>query len=164
MWVNRTSSVVVILLAVVFDMVACQSESSVLEPAVEGDAILAAMEATLQDEFRAELIYQGVLDNFGLVRPFSNIINAEVRHSESIGRLFSARGLPVPESQWTMSEIPVFQSLTEACRAGVQAEIDNAEIYDRYFALSPPADVRTVFESNRAASLNNHLPAFQRCS
>ena len=26
-----------------------------------------------------------------------------------------------------------------------------------------PADVRQVFTNNRAASLNNHLPAFDRC-
>jgi len=46
----------------------------------------------------------------------------------------------------------------------VLAEIENIEIYDLNLALSLPADVRTVFENNRAASLDKHLPAFEQCS
>jgi hypothetical protein len=122
------------------------------------------MEEAIQDEYKAELIYKKVLDNFGSVRPFSNIINAEVRHSEALARLFQVRGLPVPQSKWSDKEIPGFPSLTEACQAGVTAEIENAEIYEKYFSLDLPSDVRRVFENNRRASLENHLRAFQRCS
>ena len=145
-------------------LAACGGNSSTVEPEIEEELILAAMEATIQDEYRAELIYQGVLDDFGEVRPFVNIINAEVRHSESIARLYATRGIPVPESQWTASQIPRFPSLSTACQAGVEAEIENAEIYDKYFDLPLPDDVKFVFENNRRASINNHLPAFQRCS
>jgi hypothetical protein len=51
-----------------------------------------------------------------------------------------------------------------ACAAGVVAERENIAIYDRYVGLALPQDVRQVFESNRAASLNNHLPAFEQCA
>ena len=166
MRIKKKSRVLVVvgLLSVVLGLSACEGEPSVMEPAVEDDSVLAAMDATIQDEFRAELIYQKVLDDFGSVRPFVNIINAEVRHSEAIARLYVARGLPVPESRWALNEIPAFPSITDACEAGVQAEIENVGIYDRYFDRSLPADVRVVFENNRAASLDKHLPAFQRCS
>ncbi len=164
--IKRISRVVLALglLPAGLGLAACGSESSVMEPEIEDDVVLAAMQATIQDEFRAELIYQRVLDKFGSVRPFENIINAEVRHSEAIARLYVTRGLPVPESQWAFDQIPTFPSIAEACRAGVQAEIENAEVYDRFFDSSLPADVRMVFENNRAASLDKHLPAFQRCS
>jgi len=151
-------------IAVSAGTVACEGESSVVAPELEDQAILAAMEATIQDEFKAELIYQNVLNDFGSVRPFVNIINAEVRHSEALARLFEARGLPVPRSQWSPEQIPGFSSIPEACGAGVVAEIENVEIYDRYVDLPLPLDVRTVFESNRRASIENHLPAFERCS
>ncbi len=36
-------------------------------------------------------------------------------------------------------------------------------LYDRYLDMDLPTDVRTVFTNNRAASLNNHLPASSRC-
>ena len=142
----------------------CSSESKVMAPETQADAILAAMEVAIQDEYRAELIYQRVLDDFGSVLPFRNIINAEVRHSQAIAGLYVTRGLPVPASRWASDEIPAFPSIPAACQAGVVAEIENIEIYDQYLALPLPADVLTVFTNNRAASLQAHLPAFQRCS
>ncbi len=148
-------------------LMGCDEGSAAVAPVaqeVQEDAVVAAMVAAIQDEFRAELIYERVIGDFGPVRPFSNIINAEVRHSESLASLFAARGLPVPQSQWSGDQIPGFSTLTEACGAGVTAEIENAEIYDKYMDLDLPADVRTVFENNRRASIENHLRAFQRCS
>ena len=145
-------------------LIACDESSAAVAPEMQEDAVLAAMVAAIQDEYRAELIYERVIGDFGPVRPFSNIINAEVRHSESLASLFVARGLPVPESQWSADQIPGFSTLTEACSAGVTAEIENAEIYDKYMDLGLPADVRIVFENNRRASIENHLRAFQRCS
>lgn len=152
------------LLAMAVAVGGCGEGSDSVAPESQDQEIVAAMEAAIQDEYKAELIYQKVIDEFGSIRPFVNIIGAEVRHSESLGRLFSARGLPVPQSQWKPSEIPGFQSIQAACQAGVTAEIENAEIYERYFDLDLPADVRTVFENNRRASIENHLRAFQRCS
>ena len=166
MRMNKISRFVmaVLSIAVTIGLVACDDDSSAVAPVMEDQVLLAAMEATIQDEFRAELIYQRVLDDFGSVLPFNNIINAEVRHSEAIASLYVTRGLPVPESRWASNEIPSFSSITAACQAGVVAEIENIEIYDRYFDLPFPEDVRKVFTNNRAASLERHLPAFERCS
>lgn len=139
---------------------------SATDPAVapEDQEVFFAVDAAIQDEYRAELIYEKVLDDYGPVRPFSNIVNAEVRHSEALARLYESRGLPVPESRWSAQEIPGFPSVSEACRAGVEAEMENAEIYADYMDLPMPDDIRFVFENNQRASLENHLPAFQRCS
>lgn len=151
-------------MVVVAEVAGCAGDSGPLAPEMEDQIVLAAMEEAIQDEFRAELIYDKVLEDFGSVRPFSNIVNAEVRHSDAVAGLYVARGLPVPESRWSLSEIPAFSSITEACAAGVVAEVENAEIYERYLDLQLPLDVETVFEYNRRASLENHLPAFERCS
>lgn len=142
----------------------CHEEGTPFEPEFAQIEAMSAMEEAYLDELRAELIYLGVMADYGQVRPFSNIVNAEVRHSEAIARLYQTRGLALPSNPWQATDIPHFSSLTAACQAGVQAEIDNAAIYDRYLSLDLPQDVHRVFESNRVASLNNHLPAFQRCS
>ena len=142
----------------------CGSDSSVVAPETGDETLLAAMEVAIQDEFRAELIYRGVLDDFGPVLPFNNIINAEVRHSQAIANLYAVRGLPAPPSRWTADDIPSFPTVTAACQAGVVAELENIEIYDQYLGLPFPEDVLRVFTNNRAASLQAHLPAFQRCS
>lgn len=125
--------------------------------------VLEAMNRTLQDEYHAEFVYLKVIEKFGEVQPFFNIIFAEERHSEAIAKLFTNRGMAVPASLWSLDNVPVFASLTEACAGAVTAEIENIELYDEFMGWDLPQDVRNVFTSNRAASLNNHLPAFQTC-
>jgi hypothetical protein len=122
------------------------------------------MEATIADEYRAETIYTGVIGDFGAVAPFTNVLTAEQRHSTSIAALFVNRGLAAPANTWTVATVPHFATFAGACAAGAVAEQENIAIYDRYLTLDLPADVRQVFENNRAASLYNHLAAFQRCA
>ncbi len=122
-----------------------------------------SLAATYQDERHAEMIYERVLADFGSVRPFVNIVEAEQKHASSVAFLLTSRGLEVPESLWTTDNVPRFTSVALACAAAADAEVENVELYDRYLALELPADVRTVFQNNRVASLDNHLPAFNRC-
>ncbi len=126
--------------------------------------ILAAMERTIQDEYHAENIYLRVIADFGEVRPFVNVVNAEERHSEAIAGLYRNRALEVPASRWNLDNVPRFGSVTEACAAAVQAEKDNIALYDSFFAMDLPNDVRNVFTNNRFASLDKHLPAFESCA
>ena len=61
------------------------------------------------------------------------------------------------------ANVPRFTNLRAACAAAVQAEVENIALYDSQLGASLPEDVLRVLLSNRAASVNNHLPAFQRC-
>ncbi|MBP1636295.1 MAG: hypothetical protein H6Q10_2869, partial [Acidobacteria bacterium] len=94
---------------------------------------------------------------------FATIVTAERTHAASIATLLTNRSWAVPASQWTTSNVPAFASVQAACAAGAAAEQDNIELYDKYLALPLPADVLRVFQNNRRASLENHLPAFERC-
>lgn len=132
-------------------------------PAVDA-GLLAILDADIQDEYRAEAIYGGVLLDFGPeTRPFANIIVAERRHAAAVAGLFTARGLAVPASQWSPANVPRSPTLREACAAGVANETANVALYDSQLGTSLPDDVVRVIQSNRAASLENHLPAFERC-
>jgi hypothetical protein len=147
---------------------ACGSDSPTSPSTVGGapvaDAVRVAMEQAIADEYRAETIYQGVIGDFGALAPFTNVLTAEQRHSATIAGLFTSRGMAVPANGWTTATVPHFSTVPSACAAGVVAERENIALYDRFLALDLPADVRQVFENNRAASLLNHLPAFQRCA
>jgi hypothetical protein len=153
---------------IVVAVTACDSTSLPTSPSpapVGADAQLTvALERAVQDEFRAEAIYQAVLDDFGRVQPFVNVLGAEERHSAAIGRLFTARGVVVPASASTVTTVPHFATLLAACGAGAAAERENIAMYDDLLRVDLPADVRQVFSNNRSASLVNHLPAFERCS
>jgi hypothetical protein len=131
------------------------------EPLSQGE--LEALNLTLNDEYRAEAIYQGVIDKFGDVNPFSNIINAEQKHSDALIQIYKKYDLPVPENDWYDS-VPEFDSVTEACAVGTEAENENVALYNELFSKVDNQDIIAVFVSLRDASLYKHLPAFERCS
>ena len=66
----------------------------------------AALERSIQDEYKAETIYQGVVNDFGQLAPFVNVIGAEQRHSSAIALMFTRRSLPVPANAWTVATVP----------------------------------------------------------
>jgi hypothetical protein len=135
-----------------------------LPPASTIDAATeAALIEAINDEYKAHEVYRKVIDTFGAVRPFTNIMRAEEQHIAALEVLFNRYNLAIPVNDW-YDRVPAFGSVTEACAAGVQAEIDNAALYDRIFATVSAPDVIQVFTSLRDASQYNHLPAFERCS
>lgn len=134
-------------------------------PAVQADADeLAMLNEAIQDEYRAQFTYQKVVSTFGNVQPFTNILQAEIQHANEITALYQARGLSAPASIWNLNNVPSYGSVQEACAAGVTGEVGNVAMYDRFLALDLDADIRIVFENLRAASQNQHLPAFQQCT
>lgn len=54
----------------------------------------------LDDERKAEATYAAVIRKFGEVRPFTNIIAAERRHSAAIERQMVRLGFPIPTNHW----------------------------------------------------------------
>jgi len=126
-------------------------------------AEIKALHEALDDEYHAWSTYDQVLTDFGEVRPFSNIREAEARHIEALTNLFACYEIPVPENLWP-GKVERYTSLQEACEAGVAAEIANGEMYERLLAATQRPDVLTVFHNLQEASQQRHLPAFQRCA
>ncbi len=124
---------------------------------------LTALEMALNDEYKALATYQSVIDQFGDVRPFTNIMKAEQQHIDALVEIYDKYGLAVPENTW-YGNVPEFGSLSEAFDAGVTAEKENAALYDNLLASTDNQDITAVFTSLRDASQYNHLPAFERGS
>ena len=117
----------------------------------------------IHDEYKARAMYRQVIRTFGEIRPFINIVDAESRHIEALLPLFDKYNVVVPEDDWD-SRIQTPQSILEACQAGVKAEIENAEMYERLLKLiGGYPDIQHVLKQLQRASTENHLPAFQRC-
>jgi len=119
--------------------------------------------AALDDEYKAHTTYDQVILDFGPVRPFVNIVEAEARHIAALLTLFERYSLAVPPNPWP-GKTPHYQSVDAACVAAVQAEIDNAALYDRLLASTRRPDILAVLQALRSASQDRHLPAFQRCA
>ncbi|WP_189655312.1 ferritin family protein [Bacillus sp. HNG] len=114
----------------------------------------------LQDEYLAQARYDDILQNFGYIRTFTQIKEAEKRHINTLLPILDRYHVPLPEDI-SQSFVTTPESIKAAYAAGVQGEIDNISMYDRFLSLTIPNDVRTVFSQLRNASLN-HLAAFEK--
>jgi len=123
-----------------------------------------ALTEALQDEYKARAIYGVIIQKFGPVRPFVNIVESEERHIHALLPLFARYGIPVPDDTWPV-RVTVPDSVVQACEEGVQAEIENGAMYERLLAMTIEyPDGQQVFRNLQRASQQNHLPAFQRCA
>lgn len=113
----------------------------------------------LQDEYLARGEYQVILEKFGSLRPFSNIIKAEEQHIAWLTPLMEKYGVALPADRGAELAIAP-DTMKNALLAGANAEIANIEMYEKFLRRDLPADVKAVFEHLLAAS-KNHLSAFQ---
>lgn len=145
-----------LLVAVLTPAVTTAEESPSLDARTR-DALVSA----LDDEREAQALYGAIMERFGTVRPFVNIIEAERRHEQFLLLLFQRYEVPVPPRREL--EITVPDTLVAACAAGVAFERENVAMYDGFLAFVSEPDIRQTFTLLRDASLNRHLPAFERC-
>jgi hypothetical protein len=117
----------------------------------------------LMDEYKARDTYQKIIDTFGPVRPFINIVEAEQRHIEMLLPLYEKYAIPLPIEP-DPERVTITDSLQNACQMGVEEELTNMAMYDRLIAAADQPDVIEILQRLQAASRDHHLPAFQRCA
>ena len=128
--------------------------------AADSDLTLGAMLTfALQDEYLARGEYQKTMDKFGQLRPFANIVKAEAQHISWLIPLFEKYRVALPQDRGLeLAQMP--ETFAEALQTGVDAEIANIDMYERFLSRELPDDVRAVFEHLHTGS-RNHLAAFQ---
>lgn len=114
----------------------------------------------VQDEYLAHGEYKTIMDKFGEQRPYANIMSSEETHLSYLKELYTSYGMEFP-SDTSVGHIVVPSSLLEAAQTGVQAEIDNIAMYEKFLTYGLPDSVKDVFTSLKDAS-KNHLDAFQK--
>jgi rubrerythrin len=117
----------------------------------------------LNDEYKARAFYRLVLKTFGPVRPFINIVEAEDTHARALEALCARYRIAIPSDEWEGKLQPP-SSVLEACRAGVESEIENIAMYNRFLGETDEPEVRALFQRLQARSREAHLPAFERCA
>ena len=115
---------------------------------------------SIQDEFFARSEYEYIINELGAKNPFSNIIKAEEKHINMLKPLFEKYNIEIPQDN-SYDHIVYPKTITEALEMGVNAEINNIEMYEKFLSQKIPDDIRVVFEKLMNAS-KNHLEAFNR--
>lgn len=121
-----------------------------------------ALSEALTDEYKARATYRKVIERFGPVQPFVNVVEAEGRHIAALLAQFTRLHANPPPDTW-QDRVKDPASVTEACADAVTAEIDNDAMYARLLDQVDDEQVRSVMQQLREASRSKHLQAFQRC-
>lgn len=114
----------------------------------------------IQDEFLAKAGYLLAMEKFGEQRPFINIIIAEENYINYLRSLSAKYKIAFPMDN-SKDYVKVPANIKESLEIGIQKEIENIEMYERFLKENIPRDVKTIFTQLRNAS-QNHLLAFQR--
>lgn len=116
----------------------------------------------IEDEYLAQARYSAVINEFGELKPFTNIVSAESFHIEAIKPLFVKYGFVIPEDK-ASEFITVPDTLAEAVEEGIEGEQDNMHMYTIFLKSDIPYDVKAVFSALKTAS-ENHLRAFKHAA
>ena len=122
-------------------------------------SILDMMTYALQDEYAARAEYFEIQESFGTMRPYDNIMRSEEKHIAMLKDLFAQYGLTVPEDD-SADHVVIPASLLEAAETGVQAEINNIAMYEKFLTYTLPQDVADAFDALMSAS-ESHLSPFE---
>ncbi len=114
----------------------------------------------IQDEYVAHAEYLAIMDKFGTQNPYANIVKSEESHIAALTDVYNLYDIPLPEDD-SAEHLVVPASLLEAAETGVQAEINNIAMYERFLSYDLPDSISTVFDSLMKAS-ESHLAAFQQ--
>ena len=118
------------------------------------------LDFALEDEYLARGEYQNVIEKFGDRRPFSNIIKAEEKHISWLKLLLTDYGLALPPDRG--SELAkVAATFADTFQIGIDAEVANISMYERFLKQDLPEDVMDVFNRLLAGS-KRHLAAFKK--
>ena len=113
-----------------------------------------------QDEYLAHGEYAAIIEEFGNVRPYTNIVVSEETHLDYLQQTYEANNIEFPKDEYSKT-IVVPATLLEAAKTGVQAEIDNIAMYELFLKQDLPDNIKEVFNALMTAS-QNHLSAFQK--
>ena len=137
------------------------SAESVL-PADVQDAVLDALVGP-EGEYAAYATYEAILAEYGQVSPFANILKAEGSHIDALKQILDRYGVPYPDENPYLGVVEAPGSLAEAAQEGVDAEIANVGLYEEQLTVAADyPDIVAVFTNLQTASLERHLPAFER--
>lgn len=114
----------------------------------------------IQDEYLARAEYEIILKEYSNQSPFANIIKAEELHIAELTTLFDTYAVALPQDT-SSKYVSLPPSINDAYTAGVNAEIENIAMYERFLQQDLPDDMKNTFTTLKAAS-QSHLETFRQ--
>lgn len=106
--------------------------------------------------------YEQVIREFGPVRPFPMLKEAEERHMRALQALLERYRVALPKPHATQAAH--FATLSDALEAAIAWESRKIEACERLHASAHEADILAEIRNLRRASRDAHLPALRECA
>lgn len=135
------------------------TSSAVAEPVADIQNLQATLTVLIEDEYKARAEYVALVEKFGEVAPFINLIKAETNHINALANQFNIYGLEVPADNGSEFAV-VPATLAEAYAIGIQAEISNIALYENFLKQDFPVTIERTFTNLMNASVK-HLATFE---
>lgn len=111
----------------------------------------------LHEERVAAATYQAVIDKFGEVEPFTNILKAEEQHIAAVENLLKVNGIEIPANDVTAAAP---KTLEESYTLAINVEKEDIALYEEMYPNLSDTMIKTVFTRLSNAS-QRHLQAFE---
>lgn len=123
-------------------------------------SILDMLIYAVEDEYLARGEYIAIMDEFDVLKPYSNIKESEETHLALLREIFQIYDLEFL-TDLSDEHIIIPTSLLDAAQTGVQAEIDNIAMYEKFLTYDLPDNISQVFNALLRGS-QSHLLAFEK--
>lgn len=111
----------------------------------------------LHEERLAAATYQAIVDKFGEVKPFTNILKAEEQHIAAIENLLKVNGIEIPANNITATAP---KTLEESYALAINVEKEDIALYEEMYPNLSDSMIKAVFTRLMNAS-KQHLQAFE---
>lgn len=135
------------------------TSSAVAEPVADIQNLQITLTVLIEDEYKARAEYVALVEKFGEIAPFINLIKAETNHINALVNQFNVYGLEIPADNGSEFAV-VPATLAEAYAIGIQAETSNIALYENFLKQDFPVTVERTFTNLMNASVN-HFATFE---
>lgn len=114
----------------------------------------------LTSEREAIALYTAIIDEYGSVQPFTNLLEAALNHERAIERLFDYYGLLVPPETTVTAEAP--DTLELALNGALTLERAQEDLYANFLSLTDDSHTEAVVTQILKSS-TVHIESVQSC-
>ncbi len=123
-------------------------------------SIFETLDATLRSKYRTCALYRMVLQAFGPVQPFKDLLKIEEKYRMILAGLARRYGHAMPVDEWE-GQVAIPVSFVEACEEAIQLELENDRLYLARLDICEEPALRRVMMRIRNVSQMSHQPSFR---
>ena len=127
---------------------------------MQDDQVHDALDSALRSKYRTCALYRMVLQAFGPVQPFKDLLKLEEKYRLVLNGLARRYAHTGPADEWE-GRIAIPVSFVEACEEAIQLERENDRLYGALLERTADPALHRLLTRMRNVSQITHRPSFK---